>query len=100
MGAKRHGERVGLDSFLVVLINNGDSVLFGKTTGASSSEITGDRIVHNVRQGDTLYDIANRTEQMLLGVFGEASPGTVFSGASLRTDSSTLFRSTVTVAVE
>ena len=32
----------------------------GKTTGASATEISGDRIVHNVRQGDTLYDIANR----------------------------------------
>ncbi|MBD3243277.1 MAG: hypothetical protein GF331_21990 [Chitinivibrionales bacterium] len=33
--AMREGARVGLDSFLVVLVNNGDSVLFGKTTGAT-----------------------------------------------------------------
>jgi pyruvate-formate lyase len=34
--AKRQASRVGLDSFLVVLVNNGDSVLFGKRTGASA----------------------------------------------------------------
>lgn len=34
--AKRQAARVGLDSFLVVLVNNGDSVLFGKRTGASA----------------------------------------------------------------
>lgn len=34
--AQQHGRRVGLHSFLVVLINNGDSVLFGKATGASA----------------------------------------------------------------
>ena len=30
------GRNAGLDTFRVVLINNGDSVLFGKTTGASA----------------------------------------------------------------
>jgi pyruvate-formate lyase len=34
--AKEAGRRAGLDSFLVVLVNNGDSVLFGKTTAASA----------------------------------------------------------------
>lgn len=34
--AKRQAARVGLDSFLVVLVNNGDSVLFGKRTSASA----------------------------------------------------------------
>lgn len=34
--AKHAGRRAGLDSFLVVLVNNGDSVLFGKTTAASA----------------------------------------------------------------
>jgi len=34
--AKRQAARVGLASFLVVLVNNGDSVLFGKRTGASA----------------------------------------------------------------
>ncbi len=34
--AQRQAARVGLDSFLVVMINNGDSVLFGKTTGATA----------------------------------------------------------------
>ncbi len=34
--AKKHGLANKLASFLVVLINNGDSVLFGKTTAASA----------------------------------------------------------------
>jgi pyruvate-formate lyase len=34
--AKKHGVANKLASFLVVLINNGDSVLFGKTTAASA----------------------------------------------------------------
>ena len=34
--AQRQAPAVGLDSFLVVLVNNGDSVLFGKRTGASA----------------------------------------------------------------
>ncbi len=34
--AMRSGARAGLDSFLVVLVNNGDSVLFGKRTAASA----------------------------------------------------------------
>jgi pyruvate-formate lyase len=34
--AKEAGRRVGLDSFLVVLVNNGDSVMFGKATAASA----------------------------------------------------------------
>jgi pyruvate-formate lyase len=33
---RRQAQRVGLDTFMVVLINNGDSVLFGKTTAASA----------------------------------------------------------------
>jgi pyruvate-formate lyase len=34
--AKEAGRSAGLDSFLVVLVNNGDSVLFGRTTAASA----------------------------------------------------------------
>jgi pyruvate-formate lyase len=34
--AREQAARVGLDSFLVVLVNNGDSVLFGKRTAASA----------------------------------------------------------------
>lgn len=34
--AKQAGRRVGLDSFLVVLVNNGDSVMFGRATAASA----------------------------------------------------------------
>jgi pyruvate-formate lyase len=34
--ARSQADRVGLHTFMVVLINNGDSVLFGKTTAASA----------------------------------------------------------------
>jgi pyruvate-formate lyase len=34
--AKQAGRQAGLDSFLVVLVNNGDSVMFGKATAASA----------------------------------------------------------------
>lgn len=33
---RKHGKRVGLDAFQLVLVNNGDSVLFGKRTAATA----------------------------------------------------------------
>ena len=56
--AKRQAARVGLDSFLVVLVNNGDSVLFGKRTGASAD---GRRAGEPVSNGNQPSAGADRT---------------------------------------
>jgi pyruvate-formate lyase len=59
--AKRQAARVGLDSFLVVLVNNGDSVLFGKRTGASADGRRSGEPVSNGNQPSAGADHAGLT---------------------------------------
>jgi pyruvate-formate lyase len=54
--ALRQAARVGLDTFLVVLINNGDSVLFGKTTGATADGRRRGEPLSNGNQPGAGYD--------------------------------------------
>ena len=59
--ARRQAARVGLDSFLVVLVNNGDSVLFGKRTGASADGRRAGQPVSNGNQPAAGADEAGLT---------------------------------------
>jgi pyruvate-formate lyase len=58
---RKHGRRVGLDSFLVVLINNGDSVMFGKSTLATPDGRNAGRPVANGNQPGAGYDQSGLT---------------------------------------
>ena len=59
--AKEAGRRAGLDSFLVVLVNNGDSVLFGKTTAASADGRRSGMPLSNANQPSAGMDTSGPT---------------------------------------
>jgi len=55
------GRRAGLDSFLQVLVNNGDSVLFGKTTAASADGRRSGMPLSNANQPSAGMDTSGPT---------------------------------------
>ena len=50
------GKKFGLDSFMIVLINNGDSILFGKTTSATPDGRKAGKPISNGNQPGAGYD--------------------------------------------
>jgi pyruvate-formate lyase len=59
--AAEEGRKQGLDSFLVVLINNGDSILFGKTTSATPDGRPAGKPIANANQPGAGYDTSGLT---------------------------------------
>jgi pyruvate-formate lyase len=59
--AKEAGRRAGLDGFLVVLVNNGDSVLFGRATAASADGRRRGEPLSNANQPSAGMDRAGLT---------------------------------------
>jgi pyruvate-formate lyase len=66
------GKECGLDSFLIVLINNGDSIMFGKATAATADGRRAGAPIANANQPGAGYDQSGLTA--LLHSMGKLDP--------------------------
>ncbi len=69
---RKHGKRFDLDSFMIVLINNGDSISFGKTSAATPDGRQSGVPIANGNQPGAGYDQSGMTA--LLNSMGKLDP--------------------------
>ncbi len=77
--SRKQAGRFGLDTFMIVLINNGDSILFGKTTAASPDGRKAGQPVSNGNQPGAGYDQSGLTA--LLNSMAKLDPS-IHAGAA------------------